>query len=257
MSNKKRTSKRKTRVPNRFENIVCDLNKKKNDDEIGEIANDKESSENGKQDELMIGDIDEQAFKTSVVINDGQERNSKFIKVEYRDTNGNVTRTKKVNVEYSWKQDNNKKIPQGNIGKGQAMRGNMGYRNDRGVRRVEYRHVNARNIDKRNVIEKNVMEGNKEGNEKNTTGWESLENYEERNDNIEDVMEDVTHNGKCMEDNEIEENGGLLAVFLLECGDSVASIKRRHRALSSDGVRELTTVSRRNRLKSDLKDSTL
>ncbi|GKB79490.1 hypothetical protein Tco_0946385 [Tanacetum coccineum] len=37
-----------------------------------------------------------------------------------------------------------------------------------------------------------------------------------------------------------------------ECGDDVANIKRRLRDLSSDGVRELTTASGRNRLKSDL-----
>ncbi|GJZ41266.1 hypothetical protein Tco_0588152 [Tanacetum coccineum] len=40
--------------------------------------------------------------------------------------------------------------------------------------------------------------------------------------------------------------------MLTECGDDVASIKRRRRDLSSDGVRELTTTSGRNRLKSDL-----
>ncbi|GJX30735.1 zinc knuckle CX2CX4HX4C containing protein [Tanacetum coccineum] len=36
----------------------------------------------------------------------------------------------------------------------------------------------------------------------------------------------------------------------------VASKKRRHRDLSSDGVKDLTTASRRNRLKSDLEDPT-
>ncbi|GKD60524.1 hypothetical protein Tco_1298033 [Tanacetum coccineum] len=41
-----------------------------------------------------------------------------------------------------------------------------------------------------------------------------------------------------------------------DCGDGVASIKRLHRDLSSDGVEDLTTVSGRNRLKSDLEDST-
>ncbi|GJW62941.1 MAK10-like protein [Tanacetum coccineum] len=39
-------------------------------------------------------------------------------------------------------------------------------------------------------------------------------------------------------------------------GDGVASIKRRRRDLSSDGVEDLTTASGRNRLKSDLEDST-
>ncbi|GKD83247.1 hypothetical protein Tco_1350086, partial [Tanacetum coccineum] len=44
-----------------------------------------------------------------------------------------------------------------------------------------------------------------------------------------------------------------------QCGDGVASIKRRHRDLSADAVRvrELTTASGRNRLNSDLEDSTL
>ncbi|GJT91336.1 hypothetical protein Tco_1080181 [Tanacetum coccineum] len=39
-------------------------------------------------------------------------------------------------------------------------------------------------------------------------------------------------------------------------GDGVASIERRHRDLSSDGVEDLTTASGRNRLKSDIEDST-
>ncbi|GKA31601.1 hypothetical protein Tco_0717906 [Tanacetum coccineum] len=39
-------------------------------------------------------------------------------------------------------------------------------------------------------------------------------------------------------------------------GDGVTSIKRRRRDLSSDGVKDFTTTSRRNRLKSDLEDST-
>ncbi|GJQ91910.1 hypothetical protein Tco_0003049 [Tanacetum coccineum] len=42
----------------------------------------------------------------------------------------------------------------------------------------------------------------------------------------------------------------------LEYGDGIASIKRCCRDLSSDGARELTTASGRNRLKSDLEDST-
>ncbi|GJT02688.1 hypothetical protein Tco_0823857, partial [Tanacetum coccineum] len=210
-------------------------------DYVEEIGKDvEESSENRKQYEPMIGDNNEQAFKTSPVINVhtesisgnsyydmvgknvqpikltyANEKNSEFIKVEYRDTNGNVTRTKKVNVgrnkkradmvaqkKYNWsQQQNNKKIPQGNIRKGQAMRGHMNYRNDKGVSRVEYRPVNVGNIDKRNVTKKNVMEGNRKGDEKNTS--RSLENCEERNVDIEDVMEDVTHNGKCIENNEI------------------------------------------------------
>ncbi|GKD27140.1 hypothetical protein Tco_1233354, partial [Tanacetum coccineum] len=37
-----------------------------------------------------------------------------------------------------------------------------------------------------------------------------------------------------------------------QSGDGVASIKRHRRDLSSDDVRELTTASGRNRLKSDL-----
>ncbi|GKC84704.1 hypothetical protein Tco_1140421 [Tanacetum coccineum] len=40
-------------------------------------------------------------------------------------------------------------------------------------------------------------------------------------------------------------------------GDGVTSIKRRRCYLSSDGVRKLTTASRRNQLKSDLEDSIL
>ncbi|GKC84572.1 hypothetical protein Tco_1140289 [Tanacetum coccineum] len=40
-------------------------------------------------------------------------------------------------------------------------------------------------------------------------------------------------------------------------GDGVASIKRRCRDLSSDGVEDLTTVSGRSRLKSNLEDSTI
>ncbi|GJR48693.1 hypothetical protein Tco_1316796 [Tanacetum coccineum] len=40
-------------------------------------------------------------------------------------------------------------------------------------------------------------------------------------------------------------------------GDGITSIKERRSDLSSDGVRKLTTVSGRNRLKSDLEDSTL
>nr|GEZ99938.1 hypothetical protein [Tanacetum cinerariifolium] len=38
--------------------------------------------------------------------------------------------------------------------------------------------------------------------------------------------------------------------------DVVAGIKRRHRDLNSDGVRNLATVSRRGRLKEDLESST-
>ncbi|GKC90306.1 reverse transcriptase domain-containing protein, partial [Tanacetum coccineum] len=40
-------------------------------------------------------------------------------------------------------------------------------------------------------------------------------------------------------------------------GDGVASIKRRRRYLSNDGVRKLTTASGRNQLKLDLEDSIL
>ncbi|GKG42388.1 hypothetical protein Tco_0476686, partial [Tanacetum coccineum] len=39
-------------------------------------------------------------------------------------------------------------------------------------------------------------------------------------------------------------------------GDGVAGIKHRRRSLSSDGVRKMTTASGRNRLQSDLEDST-
>ncbi|GJR65442.1 hypothetical protein Tco_0011507, partial [Tanacetum coccineum] len=38
--------------------------------------------------------------------------------------------------------------------------------------------------------------------------------------------------------------------------DDVTSIKRRRRDLSSDDVEDLTTASGRNRLKSDLEEST-
>ncbi|GJV63886.1 hypothetical protein Tco_1474714 [Tanacetum coccineum] len=41
-----------------------------------------------------------------------------------------------------------------------------------------------------------------------------------------------------------------------DCGDGVASVKPRRRDLSSDDVEDLTTTSGRNRLKSDLEDST-
>ncbi|GJQ99809.1 hypothetical protein Tco_0522794 [Tanacetum coccineum] len=44
--------------------------------------------------------------------------------------------------------------------------------------------------------------------------------------------------------------------FKPERGDGVAGIKRGRRDLSSDGVKDLTTASGRNRLKSDLEDST-
>ncbi|GKD31550.1 hypothetical protein Tco_1242328, partial [Tanacetum coccineum] len=51
----------------------------------------------------------------------------------------------------------------------------------------------------------------------------------------------------------------LHQIVLTERGDGVTSIKRRHRDLSADAVRvrELTTASGRNRLNSDLEDSTL
>ncbi|GJR30527.1 hypothetical protein Tco_1106759 [Tanacetum coccineum] len=39
-------------------------------------------------------------------------------------------------------------------------------------------------------------------------------------------------------------------------GDGVAGIKRRHRDLSSDGIRNLATTSGRGRLKEDLESST-
>ncbi|GJR50423.1 hypothetical protein Tco_1400944 [Tanacetum coccineum] len=39
-------------------------------------------------------------------------------------------------------------------------------------------------------------------------------------------------------------------------GDGVASIKRRRRDISTDGFEDLMTMSGRNRLKSDLEDST-
>ncbi|GJY66609.1 hypothetical protein Tco_0468847 [Tanacetum coccineum] len=42
----------------------------------------------------------------------------------------------------------------------------------------------------------------------------------------------------------------------IDRGDGVASIKRRRRDLSSDDVKNLTTASGRNRLKSDLEDLT-
>nr|GEV23899.1 hypothetical protein [Tanacetum cinerariifolium]GEV75222.1 hypothetical protein [Tanacetum cinerariifolium] len=48
----------------------------------------------------------------------------------------------------------------------------------------------------------------------------------------------------------------LKEVFLTKCGDAIASIKRRHRDLLSDGVWNLETVSGHGRLKEDLKSST-
>ncbi|GJY99233.1 hypothetical protein Tco_0516663 [Tanacetum coccineum] len=45
-------------------------------------------------------------------------------------------------------------------------------------------------------------------------------------------------------------------VLLTESGDSVAGIKRRHRDLSSDGVRDLVTASGRGRHKEDQESST-
>nr|GEY64820.1 hypothetical protein [Tanacetum cinerariifolium] len=45
-------------------------------------------------------------------------------------------------------------------------------------------------------------------------------------------------------------------VLLTESRDGVADIKRRHRDLSSGGVRDLTTTSRRGRLKEDIESST-
>ncbi|GKA87794.1 hypothetical protein Tco_0809558 [Tanacetum coccineum] len=44
------------------------------------------------------------------------------------------------------------------MGRGQAKKGNVGYKYDRGVNRVEYRLVNVVNANKRTDIEKNVME---------------------------------------------------------------------------------------------------
>ncbi|GKE28766.1 hypothetical protein Tco_1444150 [Tanacetum coccineum] len=48
----------------------------------------------------------------------------------------------------------------------------------------------------------------------------------------------------------------LEEVLLTECGDGVASIKRRRRDLFSDGVWNLETASGRGRLKEDLESST-
>ncbi|GKD64411.1 hypothetical protein Tco_1306519 [Tanacetum coccineum] len=45
-------------------------------------------------------------------------------------------------------------------------------------------------------------------------------------------------------------------VLFTERGDGVAGIKRRRRDLSSDGVRDLATVSGRGKLKEDLESST-
>nr|GEU50474.1 hypothetical protein [Tanacetum cinerariifolium] len=45
-------------------------------------------------------------------------------------------------------------------------------------------------------------------------------------------------------------------VLLTECGDDVASIKRRRRDLFSDGIWNLKTASGRDRLKEDLESST-
>ncbi|GJZ32799.1 hypothetical protein Tco_0578235 [Tanacetum coccineum] len=45
-------------------------------------------------------------------------------------------------------------------------------------------------------------------------------------------------------------------VLFTERGDGVASIKRRRRDLSSDGVRDLATASGHGRLKEDLESST-
>ncbi|GKF12747.1 hypothetical protein Tco_0050673, partial [Tanacetum coccineum] len=48
----------------------------------------------------------------------------------------------------------------------------------------------------------------------------------------------------------------LEEVLLTEGGDGVASIKRRHHDLFSDGVWNLETASGRGRLKEDLESST-
>ncbi|GJX83539.1 hypothetical protein Tco_0333020 [Tanacetum coccineum] len=45
-------------------------------------------------------------------------------------------------------------------------------------------------------------------------------------------------------------------VLLTERRDGVAGIKRYHRDLFSDGIRDLVTTSRRGRLKEDLESST-
>nr|GEU51149.1 hypothetical protein [Tanacetum cinerariifolium] len=45
-------------------------------------------------------------------------------------------------------------------------------------------------------------------------------------------------------------------VLFTDCGDGVTGIKRRRRDLSSDGVKDLATTSRRGRLKKDLESST-
>nr|GFA42723.1 zinc finger, CCHC-type [Tanacetum cinerariifolium] len=48
-----------------------------------------------------------------------------------------------------------------------------------------------------------------------------------------------------------------LRIVVSECGDDVAIIKRCRHNLSSDGITDVTTASGRNRLKSDMEDSTL
>ncbi|GJY37897.1 zinc finger, CCHC-type containing protein [Tanacetum coccineum] len=59
------------------------------------------------------------------------------------------------------------------------------------------------------------------------------------------------------ETNEITDLHQILEeVLLLEGGDDVASIKRRRRDPSSDGVRDLVTVLGRSRLNEDLESST-
>ncbi|GJV44221.1 hypothetical protein Tco_1428757, partial [Tanacetum coccineum] len=45
-------------------------------------------------------------------------------------------------------------------------------------------------------------------------------------------------------------------VLFTECGDGVTGIKRRHRDLSSNNVRDLATASGRGQLKEDLESST-
>nr|GEZ33932.1 hypothetical protein [Tanacetum cinerariifolium] len=46
-----------------------------------------------------------------------------------------------------------------------------------------------------------------------------------------------------------------LRIVLIERGDGFTSIKQRRHDLSSDGIKKLMTVSKRNRLESDLEDS--
>ncbi|GJY17405.1 RNA-directed DNA polymerase, eukaryota, reverse transcriptase zinc-binding domain protein [Tanacetum coccineum] len=144
-----------------------------------------------------------------------------FIKIEYMDNKGNMIRTKKVNVEYSWKPDvckhcnsfghnylqcskmpksldeireeqdkekkkkeegkfvqnwfnwnqqqSNKWTPQGYVGRGQTKKGNMSYKNDRGINKVEYMPVTTGNgnADKNNNKRKAIVEEQRDGNSSN------------------------------------------------------------------------------------------